>query len=233
VISITIERKHAFLIAAFVVIAALLVPAGAWASHQFTDVPDSNIFHDDIAWLADAGVTLGCNPPTNDRFCPGDNVTRQQMAAFMHRLSDNQVVDAATAVEADHATEADYATEADHATEANEANDAKEVNGGTAWMWAQSSSPTIGVDVAADSTYAYNSEGTAITAITYERTAVGRYTVTFPGWGTIGHSMVTAYSSAGIHCQNSGWGGGAVGVSCYDSAGAAADARFNVLLFGN
>ena len=32
-----------------------------------------------------AGVTRGCNPPVNDRFCPGSNVTRGQMAAFLHR----------------------------------------------------------------------------------------------------------------------------------------------------
>lgn len=65
---------------------ALTVPAVAWASHQFTDVPDSNIFHDDIDWMADNGVTKGCNPPENTRYCPDDNVTREQMAAFMHRL---------------------------------------------------------------------------------------------------------------------------------------------------
>lgn len=57
------------------------------AGHQFTDVPDSNIFHDDITWLADNDITRGCNPPTNTRFCPGDNVTREQMAAFMHRFA--------------------------------------------------------------------------------------------------------------------------------------------------
>ena len=57
------------------------------ATSQFEDVPDSNVFGADINWLADAGVTRGCNPPANTRFCPGSNVTREQMAAFMHRLS--------------------------------------------------------------------------------------------------------------------------------------------------
>ena len=76
-------------------------------SDRFTDVPNSNIFHGDISWLADAGVTLGCNPPANDAFCPGDNVTREQMAAFMRRLAVNQVVDAKTAVNADNAADAD------------------------------------------------------------------------------------------------------------------------------
>ena len=35
--------------------------------------------------FATARVTLGCHPPVNDRFCPGSNVTRGQMAAFLHR----------------------------------------------------------------------------------------------------------------------------------------------------
>jgi hypothetical protein len=35
--------------------------------------------------LAAAGVTNGCNPPSNDRFCPDSYVTRGQMAAFLVR----------------------------------------------------------------------------------------------------------------------------------------------------
>lgn len=62
-------------------------PAGVMAAHQFTDVPDSSAFHGDIAWLADAGVTMGCNPPANDEFCPDDSVKRQQMAAFLRRFA--------------------------------------------------------------------------------------------------------------------------------------------------
>ena len=65
----------------------LMVPVMAAAADRFTDVPDANVFHDDINWLADAGVTLGCNPPTNDQFCPSDTVTRQQMSAFMRRFA--------------------------------------------------------------------------------------------------------------------------------------------------
>lgn len=63
------------------------IPLAVIASHQFTDVPDSNNFHGSIGWLADNGITLGCNPPTNNRFCPKDQVTREQMAAFMRRLA--------------------------------------------------------------------------------------------------------------------------------------------------
>ena len=46
---------------------------------------DDSIFEADIDRLATAGVTKGCNPPDNDRFCPTNNVTRGQMAAFLHR----------------------------------------------------------------------------------------------------------------------------------------------------
>jgi hypothetical protein len=84
------------LITVAAITAVMVAPATVWAIDKFTDVPDSNVFHDDISWLADAGVTLGCNPPDNDRFCPDSPVTRGQMAAFMRRLAENQVVDAAT-----------------------------------------------------------------------------------------------------------------------------------------
>lgn len=56
-------------------------------SDRFTDVPDSNIFHADIDWLAEAGITKGSNPPDNTEFSPHDPVTRQEMAAFLHRLA--------------------------------------------------------------------------------------------------------------------------------------------------
>jgi len=53
--------------------------------HAFDDVPPSNVFEGDIAWLAGQGITKGCNPPENTLFCPEDPVTRGQMAAFLVR----------------------------------------------------------------------------------------------------------------------------------------------------
>ncbi len=50
----------------------------------FTD-DNTSVFKGDIDRLATAGVTKGCNPPLNDRYCPNDSVTRGQMAAFLHR----------------------------------------------------------------------------------------------------------------------------------------------------
>ena len=45
----------------------------------------TSIFETNIDKLATAGVTRGCNPPANDHFCPTGYVTREQMAAFLHR----------------------------------------------------------------------------------------------------------------------------------------------------
>jgi len=52
---------------------------------RFIDVMSTHLFHDEIEWLANEGITLGCNPPANTRFCPDDVVTRGQMAAFLSR----------------------------------------------------------------------------------------------------------------------------------------------------
>lgn len=51
----------------------------------FVDVAPDSIFVNDIGRLATAGITKGCNPPANDRFCPKDSVTRETMAAFLVR----------------------------------------------------------------------------------------------------------------------------------------------------
>jgi hypothetical protein len=67
--------------AAFVTRALELPPA---TRDWFVD-DDGSIFEDDIDRLAEARITLGCNPPAADRYCPGDLVTRGQMAAFLVR----------------------------------------------------------------------------------------------------------------------------------------------------
>ncbi len=95
-VAFRIRRSWVKAAAVVAVLAAFVAPVTAMAVDQFTDVPDTNTFHSDIAWLADNGVTKGCNPPANDKFCPSSNVTRGQMAAFMQRLSTGQVVDAGT-----------------------------------------------------------------------------------------------------------------------------------------
>lgn len=50
----------------------------------FSDIGGS-VHYDSIVFIADAGITAGCNPPANTKFCPAGNVTRGQMAAFLVR----------------------------------------------------------------------------------------------------------------------------------------------------
>ncbi len=76
----------------------LELPAGT--SGRFVDTGGS-IFVDDIDSLAGAGITKGCNPPSNDRFCPNDPVTRQQMAAFLVRAFDVPATDMSPFVDDD------------------------------------------------------------------------------------------------------------------------------------
>jgi len=68
--------------AAFLVRALQLTDDGG--GNHFVD-DDGSVFESDIAKLAAANITRGCNPPTNDMFCPNGAVTRGQMAAFLHR----------------------------------------------------------------------------------------------------------------------------------------------------
>ncbi len=59
---------------------------------------DHSVHSADIDRLRAAWVTFGCNPPTENRFCPDDHVTRQQMAAFLHRALTQPVQGAAIGV---------------------------------------------------------------------------------------------------------------------------------------
>jgi hypothetical protein len=67
--------------AAFLVRALGLTDRG---SVDFVDDDDS-VFEADIERLAAAGITLGCNPPDNTRFCPTRNLTRGEMASLLAR----------------------------------------------------------------------------------------------------------------------------------------------------
>jgi hypothetical protein len=62
---------------------------------NFTALGDigTSVFVDDIIWLAEEGITRGCNPPANDEFCPEKTVTRGQMAAFLVRFLDLTDID--------------------------------------------------------------------------------------------------------------------------------------------
>jgi hypothetical protein len=75
--SVTRETMAAFLVRA--------LGLTADTHSGFSDVSASNIFKADIEKLATAGITKGCNPPANTLFCPKNTVTRETMAAFLHR----------------------------------------------------------------------------------------------------------------------------------------------------
>jgi uncharacterized delta-60 repeat protein len=59
-------------------------------SSPFTDVPSDHWAFNYISAVKDAGITKGCNPPENDKFCPEDVVTRAQMAAFIIRAIEGE-----------------------------------------------------------------------------------------------------------------------------------------------
>src|SRR5665811_469270 len=61
-----------------------MAPAAAAQESHFVDTAGS-VHEPAIETIAALGITLGCNPPINDRFCPEDPVTRGQMAAFLVR----------------------------------------------------------------------------------------------------------------------------------------------------
>ena len=88
-----IDRLNEVLVAAAVLFAAMLfaaVPAAAQVLPPGgTFVDDNGSIHEpDIEAIAAAGITKGCDPPTNDMFCPSGPVTRAQMAAFLVRAMD-------------------------------------------------------------------------------------------------------------------------------------------------
>jgi hypothetical protein len=75
-------RRRRLPIAFVVAIVAIAVPALAFANHQFGDVPTASTYHDDVEVLVGAAITTGCG---GGNYCPGQAVTRGQMAAFLNR----------------------------------------------------------------------------------------------------------------------------------------------------
>jgi hypothetical protein len=74
---VTREQMAAFIMRSL----GVTIPA-APSQPRFLDVPTTNPFAGFIDHLAIRGITLGCG---GGNFCPLDNVTRSQMAAFLVR----------------------------------------------------------------------------------------------------------------------------------------------------
>lgn len=83
----------------FVALGAHIDSSGWWVTQLFfnaTNYPSNDLFIDiggsvfeaDIEWLAAKGITKGCNPPLNNRYCPDDPVTREVMAVYIARALD-------------------------------------------------------------------------------------------------------------------------------------------------
>lgn len=68
--------------AAFIVRVKEGEPTAGCTSQPFNDVPTSNFFCKYIQRMSALGVTTGCG---NGNYCPSQNVTREQMAAFIIR----------------------------------------------------------------------------------------------------------------------------------------------------
>lgn len=75
-------RRRGLPVALIAALVAIAVPALAFASHQFADVPTASTYHDDVEVLVGAAITTGCG---GGNYCPGQSVTRGQMAAFLNR----------------------------------------------------------------------------------------------------------------------------------------------------
>jgi hypothetical protein len=83
---------------------AILPPGGTFVDDN------GNVHEGNIEAIAAEGITLGCNPPTNDRYCPTNAVTRGQMAAFLNRAFEFP------------ASDVDYFTDDDGTTFENDIN---------------------------------------------------------------------------------------------------------------
>jgi hypothetical protein len=75
--------RRSWLVGALVA-AVVAIPGAALATHYFTDVRDNHPHAAGIEFVADVGITSGCSPT---QYCPGQAVTRAQMATFLYRSS--------------------------------------------------------------------------------------------------------------------------------------------------
>lgn len=70
---------HALALAALLPVTAALPPGGTFVDD------DGSVHEGGIEAVAAEGITIGCNPPFNDRFCPSRDLTRAEMAAMIAR----------------------------------------------------------------------------------------------------------------------------------------------------
>jgi hypothetical protein len=78
------QNRSTIKLALAIALVLLSLPLAGQAASRFIDVPSDNPFAADIEWLEARGITKGC---AATEFCPNDPVTREQMAAFLHRFA--------------------------------------------------------------------------------------------------------------------------------------------------
>lgn len=77
-----VTARQALVGAALVAVLSVGASTAIAGELLFTDVPEEHPFHDEIAAVAQAGITTGY---PDDTYRPSDPVTRQAMAAFLGR----------------------------------------------------------------------------------------------------------------------------------------------------
>jgi hypothetical protein len=80
------ERRTRWVVLGAAGALVLALPVAGLADHYFDDVDDDNPHAEGIEFVAEYGITRGCDP-AGTRFCPTDRLTRQQMATFLFRSS--------------------------------------------------------------------------------------------------------------------------------------------------
>ncbi|HZD23959.1 MAG TPA: S-layer homology domain-containing protein [Acidimicrobiia bacterium] len=81
------RANHRYAIVILSVCLLFPLALAATAGGAFVD-DDGNIHEANIDFIASLGITNGCSPPPNPKYCPDDFVTRAQMASFIQRTLD-------------------------------------------------------------------------------------------------------------------------------------------------
>jgi len=102
-LNIRVPAKWLRRIAIAAVAAVVMIPTAVIAAGGTFVDDDTSVFESNIEWLASADVTKGCNADAM-LYCPDDNVTRGQMAAFMQRFAQYLDAEDGTPAEADNAS---------------------------------------------------------------------------------------------------------------------------------
>ena len=78
------KRWGAFIGAAALIVA---IPAIAYASGTFVDVPPEHPHYDAVEWMSSNSLTNGCSEVPS-LYCPDDGVSRAEMAQFLYNYDD-------------------------------------------------------------------------------------------------------------------------------------------------